>query len=445
MKYIQERNGSIRSYSKEDAQPTLWSIPSTLRKSSTPPWKWTYTFALLSEICEICNGYLKVHMQKIHKRLAPDNITELSQCEIFVFGSNLEGQHMGGAARYAYDHFGAEWGNGVGPQGQCYAIPTMHGPLSEIKPYVDDFIEYARQHPMNRFLLTRIGCGIAGFKDKDMAPLFKEALKLPNVSFPNEWFIQLLDDIEPREKRKQAAPPIINMEVLQRLCQEFLYTIGAGIPWNEPDILIRYVIGEDKFGYKPMGNFFFLADTLYVWDFDDVWAPDHNADIVEEIFHDECNGRGYAHRVLFAGVKTPYKDSKGESIFTGDVCHIKFHGSEYDYPLSTLGSEENPEFFRYAFVLDNHCIRPEECESITRVGTVFYMLKPNDDGNMVDEKSAEFTDIYGQNPNPIEHRLEMAKYTPSFHENYWEYAALKVLEIEYGWRYYPGLPKPDED
>ena len=79
-------------------------------------WTWTYTFALLSEICEICDGYLKLHMHKIHKRLAPGNITELSQCEVFVFGSNLEGQHMGGAARYAYDHFGAEWGNGVGPQ-----------------------------------------------------------------------------------------------------------------------------------------------------------------------------------------------------------------------------------------------------------------------------------------------------------------------------------------
>ena len=92
----------------------------------------------------------------------------------------------------------------------------MHGPLSEIKPYVDDFVEYARQHPMNRFLLTRIGCGIAGFKDKDMAPLFKDALELPNVSFPNEWFIQLLDDIEPREKRKQTAPPVINMKVRRR-------------------------------------------------------------------------------------------------------------------------------------------------------------------------------------------------------------------------------------
>ena len=54
------------------------------------------------------------------KRIAPDHITELSKCEIFVFGSNLEGQHAGGAARFAYDKFGAEWGNGVGPQGRCY-------------------------------------------------------------------------------------------------------------------------------------------------------------------------------------------------------------------------------------------------------------------------------------------------------------------------------------
>ena len=92
---------------------------------------------------------------------------------------------MGGAARYAYDNFGAEWGNGVGPQGQCYAIPTMHGPLSDIKPYVDDFIEYARQHPMNRFLLTRIGCGIAGFKDKDMVKSFWTTLwgKRQNLDF----------------------------------------------------------------------------------------------------------------------------------------------------------------------------------------------------------------------------------------------------------------------
>lgn len=107
-------------------------------------------------------------------------------CEIFVFGSNLEGLHMGGAARIAYEKFGAIWGQGVGLQGKSYAIPTMHGPVSSIKPYVDEFLEFARLHPLNRFLLTRIGCGIAGFKDTEIAPLFVDALNIPNISLPKD-------------------------------------------------------------------------------------------------------------------------------------------------------------------------------------------------------------------------------------------------------------------
>lgn len=108
--------------------------------------------------------------------------------EVFVFGSNLLGHHGGGAARMAYRKFGAEWGVGVGPTGQCYAIPTMHGGVEAIKPYVDDFVEYARNHPNNRFLVTRVGCGIAGFTDGEMAPLFAALKDTPNVCFPKEWF-----------------------------------------------------------------------------------------------------------------------------------------------------------------------------------------------------------------------------------------------------------------
>lgn len=121
------------------------------------------------------------------KNTTPDNITELSGCEIFVFGSNLDGLHYGGAARTAHEKFGAEWGVGDGPTGKCYAIPTMHGGIEDIKPYVDKFLQYAKDNPMNRFLVTRIGCGIAGFKDEDMAPLFLEALRLPNVTLPFQW------------------------------------------------------------------------------------------------------------------------------------------------------------------------------------------------------------------------------------------------------------------
>ncbi len=122
-------------------------------------------------------------------RITPKLVTELSKCEVFVFGSNLAGQHNGGAARTAYQKFGAKWGVGVGPTGQCYAIPTMQGGVETIKPYVDEFTKYAKEHPNNRFLVTRIGCGIAGFKDEDIAPLFTEARKLPNVNLPLEWLL----------------------------------------------------------------------------------------------------------------------------------------------------------------------------------------------------------------------------------------------------------------
>ena len=116
-----------------------------------------------------------------------DNITHLEPNEIFVFGSNLQGYHGAGAARMALDKFGAVWGQGVGLQGQSYAIPTMEGGVETIKPYVDEFIEFAKQHPEYQFLLTRVGCGIAGFTYEEIAPLFGEALKLENVIFPKAF------------------------------------------------------------------------------------------------------------------------------------------------------------------------------------------------------------------------------------------------------------------
>lgn len=119
-----------------------------------------------------------------NREFTPDFITRLGENEIFVFGSNLRGIHAGGAARVAFDKFGAVWGQGVGMQGQCYAIPTMQGGVETIKPYVDDFIAYASQHPEYKFLVTPIGCGIAGFRPKEIAPLFKDAIDVQNIILP---------------------------------------------------------------------------------------------------------------------------------------------------------------------------------------------------------------------------------------------------------------------
>lgn len=117
----------------------------------------------------------------------PDMIEELKADEVFVFGSNLEGLHGGGAAYVAFKKFGAVMGCGVGLRGQSYAIPTMQGGVDTIKPYVDDFVSFASAHPEYFFYVTRIGCGIAGFRDKEISPLFAEAKGLDNVCLPKGW------------------------------------------------------------------------------------------------------------------------------------------------------------------------------------------------------------------------------------------------------------------
>ena len=121
----------------------------------------------------------------------PERISELKADEVFVFGSNLEGMHGGGAAWVAFQKFGAVLGCGVGLRGQSYAIPTMQGGVETIKPYVDEFVAFAREHPELFFYVTRIGCGIAGFREKDIAPLFADALCLENVCLP-EGFVKIL-------------------------------------------------------------------------------------------------------------------------------------------------------------------------------------------------------------------------------------------------------------
>jgi len=121
-------------------------------------------------------------------RVTPERILDLKPDEIFVFGSNLAGMHGGGAAAFAYHRFGAVWGQGVGLQGQSYAIPTMQGGVETIKPYVDEFIDFAAKHPDKVFLVTEIGCGIAGFTPAEIAPLFEMAVAVPNVFLPRRFW-----------------------------------------------------------------------------------------------------------------------------------------------------------------------------------------------------------------------------------------------------------------
>lgn len=110
--------------------------------------------------------------------------------KIFVFGSNLKGIHGKGAALFAKQHHGAIQGQGVGLQGDSYAIPTKDTPYKSLSlvmiiVYVLRFLEFAKSHPELEFNVTRIGCGLAGYKDEDIAPMFKS--RTENVKLPKEW------------------------------------------------------------------------------------------------------------------------------------------------------------------------------------------------------------------------------------------------------------------
>lgn len=110
--------------------------------------------------------------------------------KIFVFGSNLAGRHGKGAALTAFRNHGAIYGQGVGLQGDSYAIPTKDEqintlPLNKIQRYVDQFIRFAKLNPDMKFEVTRVGCGLAGYEDSDIAPMFNDAPH--NCILPVGW------------------------------------------------------------------------------------------------------------------------------------------------------------------------------------------------------------------------------------------------------------------
>lgn len=372
------------------------------------------------------------------KQFTPDKVERLSNCEIFVFGSNMEGKHMGGAARVAYEMFGAEWGVGDGPTGRCYAIPTMHGGIEDIQPYAEKFIAYAKVHPMKRFLLTRVGCGIAGFKDSDMAQLFKDALDVPNITYPRQWLPYMAIDYTlglKTPRGKEAAPLVVSDTVLKRLCEQYLYEIGAGINKFLPSIKVRYVAEHKKFAYACFGDFFFFGDDFYVWEQDDKYLDDHNQYVVEEVFNDECEGRGYARRVIFAGVQTEFKDSNGERIYTGNV--IKVEESQFRTEYMAVGALSSDDGLgSYCFILDNHSWRLADCNrqqyKMTRVGTVFYQLNPGDFIG-VNQRTMNFNGWRDTEEDRLQ-KVLMAKFTPNYDQELWKYQGLEILGAEYDWR-----------
>ena len=126
-------------------------------------------------------------LNNIGQRVTPDNITKLGASEVFVFGSNARGLHGGGAARYAMEHFGAVMGEGHGLHGKSYAIDSMSG-LAILAEEVKTFADFAKANPRKTFLVTAIGCGIAGYHESEIAPLFECCRNICNITLPASFW-----------------------------------------------------------------------------------------------------------------------------------------------------------------------------------------------------------------------------------------------------------------
>lgn len=194
----------------------------------------------------------------MEKRNTPERITELKANEVFVFGSNFAGAHAGGAARIAMEKFGAIWGQGVGLQGQSYAIPTMQGGVETIKPYVDELFSFAKSHTELVFLVTRIGCGIAGFKDEEIAPLFAAALNIDNIILP-ESFDSILRNLTVKSAKRPDVKRFLEAQNREYAgYKQALEEVKSG---EKRGHWIWYIFPQMKgLGYSEMANYYGIRD-----------------------------------------------------------------------------------------------------------------------------------------------------------------------------------------
>lgn len=237
----------------------------------------------------------------MRQQFTPDRINQLEENEIFVFGSNLRGHHAGGAAKIALEKFGAIMGKGVGLQGNSYAIPTMQGGVDTIKPYVDGFIKYAKEHRNLHFYVTKIGCGIAGFKEEEIAPLFMRALLYDNISLPKSFFLIII------------SQPDVWRIVIEDEVKSFVPKI---LLWGEPNVgtcynsnLTEYDLlsidfhmnGFTRF-FDPIGEIYFacldqsssllkLAVKMASVNFKHEWCVDYGEYIVAKEIQREMEAR----------------------------------------------------------------------------------------------------------------------------------------------------------
>lgn len=275
------------------------------------------------------------------KRYTPERIAELKANEVFVFGSNLAGAHAGGAARVALDKFGAVWGQGVGIQGQSYAIPTMQGGVETIKPYVDDFFSFAKSHTELVFLVTRIGCGIAGFKDEEIAPLFADALHMDNIILP-ETFNKILRNPSVQSAKRPDVKRFIEAQNREYAgYKQALEEVRSG---RKRTHWIWYIFPQVKgLGYSQMANFYGIKDREEGEDY--LLHPTLN-DRIHEISSALLQHKGKAAIDIFGSIDsmkvrssmTLFDELSPNDVF-GKVLDIFFNGERDQRTIELLDEE----------------------------------------------------------------------------------------------------------
>ncbi|RAJ24290.1 A1S_2505 family phage non-structural protein, partial [Pedobacter cryoconitis] len=162
------------------------------------------------------------------QKITPSNISKLKKNEVFVFGSNLNGHHIGGAAKLAKESFGAIENQGKGIQGKSYGIPTLNYAMAKIsienlQNSVNEFGLYASENLKTTFFVTEIGCGIAGFKSEEVAPLFKNLVNIDNITLPQS-FVDVIESIHSVSGFKGFGENLI--------CRDFQYKLGESYTTN---------------------------------------------------------------------------------------------------------------------------------------------------------------------------------------------------------------------
>lgn len=277
----------------------------------------------------------------MEKKYTPERITELKANEVFVFGSNLAGAHAGGAARIALDKFGAVWGQGVGLRGQSYAIPTMQGDVETIKPYVDEFFSFAKLHKELVFLVTRIGCGIAGFKDEEIAPLFADALNIDNIILP-ETFDKILRNPSVKSEKSPSVKRFLEAQNREHAgYKQALEEVRSGRKLSH---WIWYVFPQLKgLGYSQMANFYGIKDREEGEDY--MLHPTLN-DRIHEISSALLQHKGKAAIDIFGSIDsmkvrssmTLFDELSPNDVF-GNVLDAFFDGKRDEKTLKFLGEQ----------------------------------------------------------------------------------------------------------